>query len=450
MTTNSARYRDRVEAGRRLGEALGPYRGQDLLVLGIPRGGVPVAVEVARALDAELDIVVARKLGAPGQPELAIGAVTANGGQYLNEEYIGYLGVTPEYVARETERKMAEAREREEHLRAGQPMARIRDRVVIVVDDGLATGATMRAALRSVRKGGPAQLVMAVPVGALESCRAMQAEADVVLCLSQPPQFRAVGLHYDRFDPVEETAVRRMLEEARVERSRRAAPAGGSQRSIDFPFTNDLGQRLAGTLELPADAAPVPVVIFAHGMGSGRMSHRNREIAGRLLIEGIGAFLIDFTGHGDSEGRMEQATVERMVADLSSAIEAVRQHAAVDATRIGVSGSSSGGVVALVLTAGDERVKALVLRSVPAHGLEHIAPHVRVPTLVIAGEQDWPIVRDDEALTALIGGEHRFVVIPEAGHLFEGPGQSVKVADLSAKWFADQLTLGALVRSGGV
>src|SRR5262249_14151931 len=151
--------------------------------LGIPRGGVPVAAELARGLGAELDIVVACKLGAPFQPELAIGAVTANGGLYLNEELIEEAGGTQEFLETGTSKERVEARQREARLRGKRPAPRIKGRIVIVVDDGLATGATMRAALRSLRKGEPSQLIVAVPVAAVETCAALRAEADDVIAL---------------------------------------------------------------------------------------------------------------------------------------------------------------------------------------------------------------------------------------------------------------------------
>ena len=208
-------FRDRVDAGVRLAEGLAAYRGRDVLVLGIPRGGVPVAAEVARRLGGDLDVVVARKLGAPGQRELAIGAVTANGGRFLNEELIGELRVPPGYLEQVTAEERAEARRRQERFRGDRPPARVTGRTVIVVDDGLATGATMRAAVRSVRRERPATLVVAVPVGAREACDALREEADVVVCLSQPEPFVAVGLHYERFEPTEDAEVQRILREWR-------------------------------------------------------------------------------------------------------------------------------------------------------------------------------------------------------------------------------------------
>jgi putative phosphoribosyl transferase len=206
-------FADRIEAGRALANRLRAYRGKGALVLGIPRGGVPVAAEVARGLEADLDVVVARKLGAPEQPELAIGAVTANGGQFLNEEIVRELGVTDAYLERVKEEQMAEARRREARFRGGRPTEPVQDRVVILVDDGLATGATMRAAVRSVRKHRPALLVVAVPVGSQEACAELRKEADELVCLSMPEPFGAVGYFYRNFEPTEDVQVQNILHE---------------------------------------------------------------------------------------------------------------------------------------------------------------------------------------------------------------------------------------------
>ncbi|MGE5278204.1 MAG: phosphoribosyltransferase [Acidobacteriota bacterium] len=206
-------YRDRVDGGKALAKRLGAYRGKNALVLGIPRGGVPVAAEVARELEADLDVIVARKLGAPGQPELAIGAVTANGGEFLNQEILDYVGASENYIARVRKEQMEEARRREARFRGDRPPERIPGRVVIVVDDGLATGATMRAAVRSVRKHGPARLVVAVPVGAREACEALRQETDEVVCLATPEPFGAVGYFYRNFEATEDVEVENILRE---------------------------------------------------------------------------------------------------------------------------------------------------------------------------------------------------------------------------------------------
>lgn len=219
-------FENREHAGAMLGDALSAYRGRGALVLGIPRGGVPVAAEVARRIDADLDVVVARKLGAPGAPELAIGAVAADGERFLNEDIIRDLRVSPAYLDAVTARASEEAHQRERQFRGTNHTMEVRGRVVIVVDDGLATGATMRAAIRSVRRREPATLVVAVPVGARETCDAIRPEVDDLVCLASPEPFFAVGLHYEHFDPTPDADVGRLLSEAR----RRAIEpkAGGS------------------------------------------------------------------------------------------------------------------------------------------------------------------------------------------------------------------------------
>ncbi len=207
-------FKDRKEAGEVLAECLAAYRDKDALVLGIPRGGVPVAAEVARGMNAEMDIIVARKLGSPDSAELAIGAVTANGGRFLNEEVIRELDVSDTYLAHVTETEMAEARRREEKFRGSRPAPTLKDRIVILVDDGLATGATMRAAVRSVRKAMPARLVVAVPVAPPQTCGELRQEADEVICPYQPDPFWAIGLFYQNFAPTEDSEVESLLRQA--------------------------------------------------------------------------------------------------------------------------------------------------------------------------------------------------------------------------------------------
>jgi predicted phosphoribosyltransferase len=212
-------FRDRIEAGRVLAERLAEYRGKGPVVLGIPRGGVVVAAEIARRLEGSLDVLVARKLGAPGSPELALGAVTADGERFLNHDIIRMLGVSREYLDSVTSLEMAEARKREEWLRNLRSAVSVTGRVAILVDDGLATGATMRAAVRSVRQRKPAKLVVAAPVGARDACATLSQEADEVVCPYQPEPFGAVGFFYQHFDPVADQEVQAVLDEAHAARS---------------------------------------------------------------------------------------------------------------------------------------------------------------------------------------------------------------------------------------
>jgi len=208
-------YRDRVDAGARLAGELEEYRGERPVVLGIPRGGVPVAAEVARRLEGELDVMVARKLGAPGYEELAIGAVTADGARYLNTEVMQAVGVDDRYLEQITARQTAEAAKREARFRGPHGAVELGGRTVILVDDGLATGATMRAAARAVRARGPARLIVAVPVGAREAVAALAEDADRVVCPAQPEPFIAIGLHYEDFGQVDDQEVLALLQRMR-------------------------------------------------------------------------------------------------------------------------------------------------------------------------------------------------------------------------------------------
>jgi putative phosphoribosyl transferase len=217
-------FADRREAGRLLAKKLEAYRSPEVVVLGIPRGGVVVAAEVAAHLGAELDVVVARKLGAPGAPELAIGAVTADGERYLNTTLIRELGISDTYIEAAAATQSTEAQRRERLFRGTRKPALIAGRTVLIVDDGLATGATMRAAIRSVRRAGPGKVVVALPVGAADTCASLRAEVDAVVCVHELALLFAIGNHYVRFEPVEDAEVKRILD---TERGHSAAEPSG-------------------------------------------------------------------------------------------------------------------------------------------------------------------------------------------------------------------------------
>jgi putative phosphoribosyl transferase len=210
-TREGATYLDRVDAGARLAEQMESYRGERPVVLGIPRGGVPVAAEVARRLEADLDVIVARKLGAPGHEELAIGAVTSDGGRFLNQDVMQSLRIEDAYLEEVTLREMDEARRREQRFRGARHPIDVRDRVVILVDDGLATGATMVAAARALRARKPRRIIVAVPVGSEQAVTALAGEVDEIVCPSRPEPFIAIGLHYGDFSQVEDTEVLELL-----------------------------------------------------------------------------------------------------------------------------------------------------------------------------------------------------------------------------------------------
>ncbi len=206
-------FADRRHAGQALAARLAGFRGRgDLLVLALPRGGVPVGLEVARALDSPLDLCVVRKLGVPGHEELAMGAVASGGVRVLNPEIVEAIALPAESLESATRRAIAEVDRRERLYRGGRPPPAVEGRVVLLVDDGLATGSTMRAAAAAVRRRRPAKVVVAVPVAARETCEALSREVDEVVCLEMPEPFFAVGLWYERFPQVDDDELRRLLD----------------------------------------------------------------------------------------------------------------------------------------------------------------------------------------------------------------------------------------------
>ncbi len=206
-------FRDRVEAGRALALQLETYAGRsDLIVLALPRGGVPVAYEVARALGAPLDVFTVRKLGVPGHPELALGAIATGGVRVIDEDVVRSLRVPIQVIDVIAARELRELDRREQVYRGNRPVPDVRGRTVILVDDGMATGSSMRAALAAVQRLRPARVIVAVPVAAPSTCRQLESEADECVCVLNPEPFHAVGCWYEDFSQTTDEEVRDLLE----------------------------------------------------------------------------------------------------------------------------------------------------------------------------------------------------------------------------------------------
>jgi len=211
-------FSNRAEAGRLLAEKLDQYAGRDdVIVLGLPRGGLPVAFEVAKRLRAPLDVFIVRKLGVPGFEELAAGAIASGGVRVLNEDVMRSIPNAEQVIESITAKETAELQRREQSYRDGRPAPELRDRIVILVDDGLATGATMHAAVKALRQRGAAKIVVAVPVGPPETCREFEDAADEVVCATAPEFFHAVGQFYEDFSQTSDEEVREILARAAQE-----------------------------------------------------------------------------------------------------------------------------------------------------------------------------------------------------------------------------------------
>lgn len=417
-------YRDRADAGRVLAGMLRQHGIERPLVLGIPRGGVIVGEEIARELGGELGVVVARKLGAPAQPELAIGAVTADGTAWVDEGLARLCDADQAYLDREIAEQTREAQRREEAFGAERNRD-LRGRTVLVVDDGLATGATARAALRSVKQAGAARAVLAVPVAPPHTAREMESEADEVIAATIDSDFYAIGQFYVDFRPVTDDEVRAALGNI--------AEVGGIERSDVRIRRGEID--LAARFARPAGDGPYPCVIFVHGLGSDKDSPRNVPIAERLLDLGIATLRFDLNGHGESPEDARGRAAYPI--DLAAAYAWTVTEPSIDHHAVGVSGSSIGGTVALeAVHDGKLKPRTMVLRAPPVE--PDAFEGLPMTVLVIVGELD-PLRTDIEYAAARTDAA-AVSVVPGAGHLFEEPGALDEALSRTTRWFQEWLS----------
>jgi len=454
-------FRDREDAGRQLAAKLERYRGEHPIVMALPRGGVPVGFEVARSLEAPLDVLVVRKFGAPDCPEFAIGAVAEGGAIFVSREALDEVGLTDEDAAAIAEQEAVEIARRIRAYRGDRPLTEIAGRTIIVVDDGVATGVSARASCRAIWERGAARVILATPVIALRAAAALRPELDDVVAVEVPTDFYAVGYWYERFPELTDEAVTALLRRAR--RTRPAVAQGellwdddwiGPVPSETRPGTDEqvlsipigplsLEQHaLEGVLTVPEGAQGL--VLFVHGGGSTRNSPRNRYVAHALNRAGFATLLFDLlTSQDRAEDQITQRLrfdIELSAARVGAVTRWLGENPRTRCLRLGYFGSSTGAAVALVAAAHEsERVGALVARGgrldlVPAAVLDK----VRAPTLLVVGGRDEHVLRSNQAALGHLRGSG-LAVVPGAGHIFEDPGALAAVARLATRWFGSQL-----------
>lgn len=434
-------FRDRVDAGQQLADALSSLRGQHPLILAIPRGGVPIGRIVADRLDGELDVVLVRKIGAPGNPEYAIGAID-EAGTIQRSDDADLVDADDRYIRREAAEQLATIRARRQSYSLGHPSIDPAGRIVVVVDDGLATGATMRSALLAVRAHKPARLVCAIPVA---SPRGLQSVADVVddlVYLSAPEHFRAVGQFYAQFPVVDDSEVVRLLM-----RPPSGSPASALSEDIQIPAD---GLLLDGNLQVPEGARGL--VIFTHGSGSNRHSPRNRQVAQAMHAKGLATLLFDLLSEDEARDISARFDIPRLTARLDAATQWAMRHPRTQALPIGLFGASTGAAAALVLAARYPMViKAVVSRG----GRPDLAGHgalarVKASTLLIVGGADGEVIALNRSALSILPCHAELVLVPNATHLFEEEGAMERVAALATSWFLQWLpNQGGGVTAGG-
>jgi putative phosphoribosyl transferase len=427
-------FLDRSDAGRRLANRTLHLRGEDVVVLALPRGGVPVAAEVARALGAPLDVIVVRKLGVPVQPELGMGAIGEGDVRIINPEVVAITHVTDAEIAAVERRERAELDRRAQRFRGDRPRTPLAGRTAVIIDDGIATGSTARAACQVARAQGAARVVLAVPVAPPSACAALAADADEVICLETPGHFLAIGEWYQDFSQTSDREVVSLLQRAAAERgpAGAAAPRGGEV------VVATGSARLAGHLSTPGGGAGM--VVFAHGSGSGRRSPRNRFVADVLATAGLGTLLFDLLTAEEEQDRANVFDIGLLAGRLGAVTRWMHEQPGLAGAPVGYFGASTGAAAALWAAAepGGE-VAAVVSRGGrPDLAMPRLA-EVRAPTLLIVGALDDAVLGLNREAQRRLRCENHLAVVPGASHLFEEPGTLERAAGLARDWFTRYL-----------
>ena len=442
-------FMNREDAGRQLAAQLREYaNSEDVIVLGIPRGGVPVAFEIAKALNVPLDIFLSRKLGVPGQEELAFGAIAAGDGRFLDEAIIEAAGISAGQVEQITRATKAKLEERARVYRGTRPPLHVEGMTVILVDDGIATGASIYAAIHALWQMKPKRLIIAAPVAPHSTCDWLRDKADELVVLYSPRDFYAVGQFYRRFPQVSDEEVVDLLRKA----ERLFAPdtvlqdcpdldsPDGARREITI-ITGKIA--LQGTLSLPKD--PKGIVLFAHGSGSSRHSPRNRYVAEVLHANGLATLLFDLLTRDEESVDRWTGEIRFNIALLAKRLIEVTQWATREPVirdlSIGYFGASTGAAAALMAAS---RLQDLIGAVVSRGGRPDLAAEalgsVLAPTLLIVGGLDeLTLSLNRQAFSQLRCEGKQLVIVPGATHLFEERGALEEVARVAAQWFVRYL-----------
>jgi putative phosphoribosyl transferase len=440
------RFRDRLDAGRHLAEVLSRahLQGPEAAVVALPRGGVPVAFEVADRLGVPLDVLVVRKLGVPFQPELAMGAIGEGGVRVENPDVLRSAGLGSKDLEVAERRERPELERRAALYREGRSRVDVRGRCVIAVDDGIATGSTMRAACRVLRALEAARIVVAVPVASRMAVSDLRGECDELVCLEVPDPFFAVGEWYRDFSQTGDDEVVDLLRRAAADQE----PASGRDVVPSAPERDEEvdvrtgGSALTGRLTIPP--RPQGTVLFAHGSGSSRHSPRNRYVAAVLQQAGLATLLLDLLTPVEELDRSSVFDVPLLARRLAEATTWVATVPGLESVPMGYFGASTGAAAALWAAAQpDCPVAAVVSRGGRPDLAGPLLAAVTAPTLLVVGGLDETVLELNRKAQAELRCENQLVVVPGATHLFEEAGALDTVAGLAREWFASKLVAGA-------
>jgi putative phosphoribosyl transferase len=422
-----------------LAERLRYLTDEDVVVLGLPRGGVPVAFEVAAALKAPLDVIVVRKLGVPYQPELAMGAIGEDGVLVLNDEVMGLAGFSEAELAALERSERAGLERLAKRFRDGRARAELAGRTAVVVDDGIATGASARAACQVARAYGAARVVLAVPVAPRPSLIGLAELADEVVCLEAPWSFFAVNQFYEDFSQTSDKEVVELLRRAAAREAAPATVGSAGPPARDEEVVVQAGTvRLAGHLRVPRVGSGL--VIFAHGSGSGRHSPRNQSVAAALDKAGLGTLLFDLLTPDEERERARVFDIELLADRLGTVTAWLEAQPEARGARLGYFGASTGAAAALWAAAQPgSAIAAIVSRGGRPDLAGARLADVRSPTLLIVGGHDEVVLELNRQAQARLHCPSRLAVVAGATHLFQEPGALEQVERLAADWFVRHL-----------
>ncbi|WP_067893821.1 phosphoribosyltransferase family protein [Nocardia vaccinii] len=442
-------FRDRADAGRQLAANVRFLRGADVVVLGLPRGGVPVAFEVARALGAPLDVIAVRKLGLPYQPEIAFGAIGEDDVRIVNDDVVRRAALDEEAMAAVEFHERRELTRHLEVFRRGRARISLDGRMALIVDDGIASGATARVACRVARAQGASRVVVAVPVAARDALDSLAGEADRVICLETLIWFLAVGQSYHDFRQVSDDEAAELLHRAAT-----GLPAPQPAAKVE-PVPHGAEVRLAagkvelaGQLTIPEN--PRGMVIFAHASGSSRHSPRNRYLAAELRTAGLGTLLFDLLRPAEEVDRAKVFDIGLLTRRLTEVTRWLNHREDTAGLPVGYFGDATGAAAALRAAADPSTaIAALVSRGGRPDLALAALDTVRAPTLFIVGGHDPVALELNRSAQRAMSCETELVVVPGATHRFVEPGALEHVATAARDWFTSRLASQATAPPAG-
>jgi predicted phosphoribosyltransferase/dienelactone hydrolase len=428
-------FDDRADAGRQLAEAIAAMELDHPLIYALPRGGVPLAVEVAKMLHAPLDLLLVRKISAPGNPEVALGAIVEGATReiVINKDVRQLTGADEDFLVQGVASQRAELERRKELFLGDRPRLNPRDQTVVVVDDGLVTGATMKAALSALKRNFPKRIVVALPVAPKAALEEISDHADDIICLHPATSFRGVGGFYRDFHQLTDNETVALIDQVSTTSTHtvNAVTTRTHKRQVAIPPFG-----LTGGLIVPPN--PRGIISFAHSSGSSR---RNTYVADKLNKEGFATLLFDLLTPEEGQDRRNAFDIPLLADRVVAAAIWISSEPDLEDLPLGLFGASTGAGAALVAAAELQgRVSAVVSRGGRPDLAMDFLPQVTSPTLLVVGSLDHEVIGLNEQALATLTCEKKLEIVPGARHLFEEPGTLDIAVDHAAKWFKDHFS----------